>query len=369
MTDVESSDESTNTVHLKIEQNANQTNNTRTNVFDTLEKELLTSDVDTTLTNKNELGNNDNNPTISSHPTSESHRYDNIPPIHNYDLVEDSARNHSVDSTIAKCSSFESLLETKDHLFKELSTIEESMLNYFKNLRTNFEKESATLSKQIQIHPESINGCKNIDRCHDDSCTAAPVTFEYAEETAALVGDYEGGDCNWYHNNSTDNEEFTTATNDKNGEDNYCDDEDYYGRYWELFPDDTEMSDGMRYLKSNRNNRHNAIGSTIEKLPKQNHRQKNDHYYNSVDGDQQESAVDEKLLWNQNCLRPSDNSQRRDEATRKTSRETRYLKEVVNRGNITENRPCSNVQIENNKDSSHWFYSLLDEDSSQELIA
>lgn len=56
-----------------------------------------------------------------------------------------------------------------------------------------------------------------MDRCNSEE-TVTPAVFESTEETTEDGRDFEGGDRTWYYNISTDSEEFTTETNDDNGE-------------------------------------------------------------------------------------------------------------------------------------------------------
>ncbi|VVC25838.1 Hypothetical protein CINCED_3A020950 [Cinara cedri] len=176
MDNLECSDETAVAAHQSNEQNPNQIDNAWKNIFDTLDRKILESDgVDATVTHEQvQENNNDNNTAIvSSHPAIE------FVPSHNYRLVEDSVGvDHTEDSAIT----VESIMERENHLFKELSTVEHSALNYFKNYWTNFDKKSKTaaasstvLSKPTESVSEII---KNVeDTIEADFITAADSTI------------------------------------------------------------------------------------------------------------------------------------------------------------------------------------------------
>lgn len=124
------------------------------NIFATLEKKMLECDNNDVALNENE---NEKNNDLIQLPANKSYLCD-IPSTDN--LVEDSAIDYSVDSGITRCSSVE-LMERKNELFKELSTIEDTMLDYLNTIQTNIDKTlkpvTLELLKQTKNHSETVN--------------------------------------------------------------------------------------------------------------------------------------------------------------------------------------------------------------------
>lgn len=115
------------------------------NIFATLEKKISESDDDddAAATNENNKRNNDD---PIAWPEIES-----VPSLTHNNLVEDSA------GTITKCSSAELMMERKNDLFKELSMIEDTMLNYFKTLQRNIGAASLSASSErTEILSETV---------------------------------------------------------------------------------------------------------------------------------------------------------------------------------------------------------------------
>lgn len=126
------------------EQNNNQIEIAWKNIFATLEKKMSESDDDdNAATNENNKGNNDD--------PIESPEIESVPSPTHTNLVEDSA------STITKSLSAEQMMERKNDLFKELSMIEDTMLNYFKTLQRNIgAASSSALLERPETHSKPV---------------------------------------------------------------------------------------------------------------------------------------------------------------------------------------------------------------------